>query len=143
MILDTNHFSFTVSNLDQSIAFYQNALGLKLLNRSTRDVEFSQAVTGIQGASLDIAYFEAYNVRIELIQYLSPESHKIDTKTSNIGSSHICFNVDGLEKLASNFLSHGGTMNGAICEVPAGPNQGKKVVYLDDPDGNTIEFIGK
>ena len=53
MILDTNHFSFTVSNLDQSIAFYQNALGLKLLNRSTRDVEFSQAVTGIQGASLD------------------------------------------------------------------------------------------
>ena len=27
------------------------------------------------------------------------------------------------------------------CIVPAGPNKGRGVAYLHDPDNNTIEFI--
>ena len=30
---------------------------------------------------------------------------------------------------------------GEICEVPAGPNKGRRVVYMMDNDGNNLEFI--
>jgi len=88
-----NHASFTVSNIEKSIIFYRDILGLKLLDTGRRGVEFSEQVTGIKGADLKIAYFEVNNCRVELIEYLAPKGQKIDTATFNVGSAHICFNV--------------------------------------------------
>ena len=36
-VLATNHTSFTVSDLDRSIAFFTEALGFEILNRAPRD----------------------------------------------------------------------------------------------------------
>ena len=71
MITNLNHASFTVSNLDESLKFYNQILGLKILDVSYRERSFSESVTGIKGANLKIAYFQANNCRIELIQYIT------------------------------------------------------------------------
>ena len=68
MIVNVNHVSFTVSSLDQSLGFYKNILGLKLLDISGRDPRFCEKVTGIKGAKLKIAYLSTANCCIELIQ---------------------------------------------------------------------------
>jgi len=141
MITNLNHASFTVSNLDESLKFYNQILGLKILDVSYRERSFSESVTGIKGANLKIAYFEANNCRIELIQYLSPKAKKIDTTTSNIGSAHICFNVDNFNLIVEKLKKHEVKFSGDICEIPAGPNKGKKVLYFEDYDNNTIEII--
>lgn len=136
-----NHASFTVSNLESSIKFYRDILTLKLLDTSTRDIEFSQNVTGIQDAHLKIAYFEANNCRVELIEYLTPECEHIDTKTCNVGSAHICFNVDSFDAFVDKLRSNNVRFSGDICMIPEGPNKGKKVLYFEDPDSNSIEII--
>lgn len=141
MITDMNHSSFTVSDIDKSILFYRDILGLKLLDTSTRGVEFSQKVTGIVGADLKIAYFEVNNCRIELIEYLAPKGEKIDTATCNVGSAHICFNVNNFTEFIKNLQKNNVKFSGDVCEIPGGPNKGKNVLYFEDNDSNSIEII--
>ena len=141
MITSINHFSFTVSDLERSISFYRDFLGLELISDCERDEEFSTRVTGIKGAKLDIAYIRASNCCIELIEYPAEISKKIDTSTCNVGSSHICFNVDDFDSWIEKINANEYRICGEVCLVPAGPNKGKQVVYFEDPDGNTIEFI--
>jgi catechol 2,3-dioxygenase-like lactoylglutathione lyase family enzyme len=144
MIKSMNHMSFTVRDLDVSVTFYRNILGLELENISSRDPLFSEKVTGIKGANLKIAYMKAPNCSVELIQYLSPVGKHIDTATNNVGSAHVCFIVDNFDKqvkmLKENRV-HIVSVDG--CLVPEGPNIGKGVVYFHDPDNNTIEFISE
>ena len=136
-----NHMSFTVKNLERSVDFYMNILGLELINKSTRDQNFSERVTGIPGAKLKIAYLGAPNCAVELIQYESPNGEKIDTKTSNVGSAHVCFIVDKFEVMVEELEKQEVVFPGKPSIIPGGPNQGRGVLYFEDPDGNTIEII--
>ena len=51
-ITGTNHTSFTVSDLDRSVAFFCEALGFTLLNKSPRDPAAIRRITGIEGADI-------------------------------------------------------------------------------------------
>ena len=141
MIINMNHASFTVSNIDKSIIFYKDILGLKHLDTSTRDIEFSQNVTGIKGADLKIAYFEANNCRVELIEYQAPVGEKINTATCNVGSAHICFNVRNFDNFVNNLRDNDVTFSGTVSLIPAGPNKGRSVLYFEYIDSNSIEII--
>ncbi len=48
MITTVNHTSFTVSDLDRSIAFYRDLLGMELMSLAGRDPAFVEKVTGIR-----------------------------------------------------------------------------------------------
>ncbi len=141
MISRMNHVSFTVSNLDASIIFYRDVLGLSLIDVAKRDVAFSEKVTGISGAHLRIAYFSASNCFVELIEYLAPAGEKLDTRTCNVGSAHVCFDVAEYDAFIARLRSHHVHFASEPQIVPAGPNKGRKVVYAEDPDGNTLEFF--
>lgn len=136
-----NHVSFTVSNLQKSIDFYTKVLGLELVNLSDRDEQFSSAITGICGAKMSIAYVKAANCSVELIEYTSSKGVLIDTATNNVGSAHVCFNVKNFDLWIEKLKENGVYFRGDVCFVPAGPNKGRKVVYVTDYDGNNIEFI--
>jgi catechol 2,3-dioxygenase-like lactoylglutathione lyase family enzyme len=141
VIINVNHTSFTVSDLDRSISFYRNLLGLELISLTGRDPAFSEKVTGIPGANLKIAYLQAPGHRLELIQYLSPSGEKLDCRTNNIGSAHLAFNVDNLPALYADLKAKGVQFKSEPLEVPAGPNKGTMAVYFTDPDGITLEFL--
>ena len=141
MITGVNHLSFTVSDVEKSAEFYKDVLGLKLMDICERDKDFSEKVTGIKTARLKIAYLEAVNCSLELVQYLCPPAQKIDTRTCNVGSAHICFNVSDFHQKLGRLREDGVHFAGSPCVIPAGPNKGKMVLYFEDPDSNTIEII--
>ena len=150
MILELNHMSFTVSDLARSVAFYRDVLGLELASLAERDPEFSARVTGIPGAHLRLAYLRAPNASViarwpgapgELIQYLQPPGARIDTRTCNVGSAHVCFIVNDFPALMERLRMAKVVFAGEVATVPAGPNIGRGVVYCEDPDGNTVEFL--
>ena len=114
---------------------------MTLINVSERDPEFSAALTGIPGAHMRIAYLRVLDYQVELIQYLSPKCEKIDTRTCNVGSAHIAFNVTGLQSIYERLSAEGVHFVSPPCVVPEGPNKGGLAVYLEDPDNNTIEFV--
>ncbi len=141
MITTMNHTSFTVSNLKEAVDFYQNVLGLELVSLADRDEEFSAAVTGISGAKLNIAYMKAPNCSIELIEYTGAAGVRLDTATNNTGSAHVCFNVADYDEWLVRLEQNHVRFRGELCQVPAGPNKGKRVCYCMDNDGNNLEFI--
>lgn len=141
MITGMNHISFTVSDLDRSIEFYQAAFGMEVFSKAPRPIDFTSRVTGIPGASLMIAYVGGPGYTLELIQYLEPEADKIDTRTCNVGSAHAAFNIDNFDEFLERAVAAGARLAGEVAEVPAGPNQGKPVAYIEDPDDNTIELL--
>jgi len=142
MILTTNHTSFTVSDVERSIAFYRDLLGFTLLSLAERAPGFAEMATGIPGAHLKTAYLEAPGGhRLELIQYLSPPGMKLDTRTNNVGSAHLALNVDDLRRVYREFRANGVRFKGEPVEIPAGPNKGNLMVYMLDPDDFTLELI--
>ena len=141
MITSVNHTSFTVSDLDRSIAFYRDLLGMELMSLAGRDPAFVEKVTGIPGANLKVAYLQAPGHRMELIQYFSPPGKKLELQTNNVGCAHLAFNVDDLPKMYVEMKAKGVHFKSAPQEVSAGPNKGTLTVYFTDPDGITLEFL--
>jgi len=141
MITSVNHTSFTVSDLDRSIAFYRDLLGMELISLAGRDPAFVEKVTGIPGANLKVAYLQAPGHRLELIQYFSPPGKKLELQTNNVGCAHLAFNVDDLPKMYAEMKAKGVHFKSAPQEVSAGPNKGTLTVYFTDPDGITLEFL--
>jgi lactoylglutathione lyase len=141
MITSVNHTSFTVGDLDRSIAFYRDLLGMELMSLAGRDPAFVEKITGIPGANLKVAYLQAPGHRLELIQYFSPPGKKLELQTNNVGCAHLAFNVDDLPKMYAEMKAKGVHFKSAPQEVSAGPNKGTLTVYFTDPDGITLEFL--
>ena len=115
---------------------------MELISLAERDPQFAEKITGILGAHLKTAYLRAPGGHhLELIQYLSPPGAKLDTRTHNVGSAHLAFNVDNLPKLYADWKAKGVHFKSPPMEVPGGPNKGNLAVYCTDPDGITLEFI--
>ena len=107
MYTNVNHASFTVSSVEKAVKFYVYSLGMKLIDISERDVAFTERVTGIPSASMRIAYVSVADFKIELIEYLTSRGEKLDTRTCNVGSAHICFNVDELDAMYAEMSTKG------------------------------------
>jgi catechol 2,3-dioxygenase-like lactoylglutathione lyase family enzyme len=142
MIKSVDHTSFTVCDVEKSVAFYRDLLGMELVSLAERDPAFAEKVTGIPGAHLKIAYLRAPGgYYLELIQYLSPPGTKLDTRTHNVGSAHLAFRTEDLPRMYAALNARGVPFKSPPIEVPAGPNKGNLAVYCTDPDGITLEFI--
>jgi len=141
MLKSVNHTSFTVSDVERSLKFYTELLGMEMISIADRPQDFCEKVSGIPGARMRIAYVRGADYNLELIQYLSPPGKKLDTTTNNVGSAHLCFVVDNLMEMYRDLSARGVHFRGQPVSVPAGPNKGGLVVYLTDPDGNNLEFV--
>ncbi|MBI4340615.1 MAG: VOC family protein [Chloroflexi bacterium] len=137
MITSHNHSSFTVSDLERSIAFYRDVAGFRLENVFEAQGEGIQKVTGFLDAHLKVAHLLLREFRLELIQYLSPRGNPVDLATNNVGSAHIAFYADDLDRTYREMEAMGVRFRGA----PAAGAPGRpRVAYFLDPDGITLEL---
>ena len=143
-VVATNHTSFTVSNLDRSVAFFRDALGFEVTSKAPRDPNLIQAVTGVKGGDVVIAYIRGPGHSLELIEYVGPaERGAVDSQPCDVGFAHVAYDVDNIDAAVTACAAHDVKPIGEIASVDKGPNAGSRVVYLRDPDGITIEFIQK
>ena len=141
-VIGTNHTSFTVANLDRSLAFFRDALGFKVTSKAPRDPRAIQQITGVDGAEVMIAYVRAPGHSIELIQYLGPEDRGIARpRPCDVGFAHVAFDVDDIDAAIKAGEAHGVQPIAVPFVTDAGPNAGSRVAYVRDPDGITFEFI--
>ena len=108
----------------------------------SRDPAFIEQVVAVPGADVEIAYMTAPGHTLELIEYRGPAGRgAVRPRPSDTGATHIAFNVDAIEAVVTAVRAAGFTVLSDPLQVTAGPNAGAKVVYTQDPDGVTIEFI--
>ena len=141
-IIATDHTGITVANLERSLAFWQGVLGFELSHRAHHTGDLASEVTGVPGAEILLAVLKGYSHKIELLEYLAPSDRKhIDLRPCDVGSVHVALTVDNLDAVLSAIAASGWKTAGKPQTLKTGPNAGKRVVYVRDPDGTTIEFM--
>jgi glyoxylase I family protein len=142
-ILAADHTGITVTNLERSLAFWRDVLGFELSHRAHQTGELAAEITGVAGAEILIAVLKTpTGHKIELLEYLAPADRKrFAPKPCDVGSLHIALMVDDLEAVLSAIAASGWEAAGRPQTLQSGPNAGKRVVYVRDPDGTTIEFM--
>ena len=141
-IIAADHTGFTVANLERSLAFWRDVLGFELSHRPHHTGDLAAEVTGVPGAEISIAVLKGYGHKIELLEYLAPPDRKrVTPRPCDVGSVHVAFTVADLDAVLSAIAASGWKAAGEPQTLKAGPNAGKRVVYVRDPDGTTIEFM--
>lgn len=142
-IIAADHTGITVSDLDRSLDFWQTVLGFELSHRAHQKGEMAEEITGVPGAEISIAVLKAPGHKIELLQYLAPPDRKqhVDLRPCDVGFAHIALIVDDLDAVVDQIAASGWKAAGQAQTLQTGPNAGKRVVYVRDPDGTTIELM--
>ncbi|MBI2468510.1 MAG: VOC family protein [Candidatus Rokubacteria bacterium] len=137
------HVGFTVSNIERSIEFYRDVLGLSLHRRQTGTAEYLSTVTGFQNVRLEIALLKTPdgNGMLELLQYVSHPAPPNDRETNRPGNAHVCFKVADIREACEELKRRGVRLISEPAEVTAGVHKGALAVYLRDPDDFTIELF--
>ena len=141
-VLGTNHTSFTVSDIDRTLAFFRDVLGFPATEKLARDPEMAAAVTGVAGAGITVAFVDAPGHRLEFVEYDNPPDRtKVAGRPCDTGFTHIALDVDDIEAAMTAASEHGFRANGSIQTSDKGPNAGRRIAYTTNGDGLTIEFI--
>jgi len=137
-----DHVGYTVSDLDQSVAFYSFLLEREPVARKTWDVEYLGRITGYPGISVEAAFFELPGgLTLELVQYLRPDHALVDMETFNVGNAHLSFFTPDLHGLFERLKGRAQMRSDAPVRIEWGPYEGGYAARVRDPDGITIELI--
>jgi catechol 2,3-dioxygenase-like lactoylglutathione lyase family enzyme len=143
-ILAADHTGITVSNLERSLTFWRDVLGFELSHTAHQTGEMASEITGVQGAEIKLAVVKTPGGhKIELLEYLAPRQRKanVDLRPCDVGFVHVALIVNDLDAILSAINASGWEAAGEPQTLQSGPNAGKRVVYVRDPDGTTIEFM--
>lgn len=134
-----HHASLTVADLDRSLHFYRDLLGVPVREQVDAAAETFSAVSGEASQHVRIADLDLGDGRVlELIENRDgnvPPDH---------GGSHIAFQVDDIVATHRRLVKAG--VKARSKPQPLGPEAGRHwagciVVYLTDPDGATVELV--
>ena len=143
-IISADHTGITVSNLERSLAFWRDVLGFELSHTAHQTGELAREIIGVEGAELKLAVLKAPGGhKIELLEYLAPpdRTKRTGLRPCDVGSVHVALTVNDLDAVLQCIAASGWKTAGKPQTLQSGPNAGKRVVYVRDPDGTTIEFM--
>lgn len=118
MIKHIDHLGIAVRSLDDSIPYYEKALGLKCEKREE-----------VPSQKVKTAFFHCGEVHLELLEPTSPDSPiaKFLEKNPHGGIHHVAFATDGIENQLAQAKLAGCQV---IHEVPFEGAAGKLVAFL-------------
>jgi len=143
-IIAADHTGITVSNLERSLAFWRDVLGFEPSHTAHQTSEMASEITGVAGAEIKLAVVKTPSGhKIELLEYLAPADRKRDAslRPCDVGHAHVALTVENLEPLLEKIATSGWKAAGKPQTLTKGPNAGKRVIYVHDPDGTTIELM--
>jgi catechol 2,3-dioxygenase-like lactoylglutathione lyase family enzyme len=134
-VLGVHHVALTVRDLDASANFYES-LGFALERRLEFDGPGAERVTGVPGASLEMAFLMLDGVRLELIRF-DPAGEQRVGEINDLGTAHICLEVNEIGRVHSELAARGARFVSPPYHHPSGVS----MAYFGDPDGNLVELL--
>jgi len=139
-----HHVGITVKNLDASIRFYHDVLGLQFSNEPSPwfDGPDLGPAVGVPGAALRQVSLLLGDTTLELLEYQSPPSETTRPLVSNnIGASHVALLVDDIRATKADLEAKGISFYSDVNTVDEGVLAGWRWVYFEDPDGYPLELV--
>ena len=142
------HFSFTVSDIDASVGFYRDLLGLELIHQQDQSNEYTRQLVGYPDAELRIAQLvvpgqprAVSSHDLELVEYLVPRGPGYGLGRHRPGASHLAFCVPDAWADHARLSAAGVRFVSEPQAITAGINQGGWTCYFLDPDDITLELV--
>jgi catechol 2,3-dioxygenase-like lactoylglutathione lyase family enzyme len=139
-----HHVGITVKDLDASIRFYHDVLGLAFSNEPSPwfDGEELGKAVGVPGGALRQVSLLLGDTTLELLEYRSPPSETTGPLSSNsFGASHVAFLVDDIAAKKAELEAKGITFYSGVNAVDEGVLAGWRWCYFEDPDGYPLELV--
>lgn len=146
MFTSIAHIGFTVQDLDRSVEFYRDVLGLSYLGEMEMGGPETAALFKEPGCTARVAYLATADKNaapVELIQFTSRSADKGTPSLFTTSISELCFATDDIDreyeelcKKGVRFLSEPQTFDST--EYGFGKS---RAVYFYDPDDNILELI--
>lgn len=120
------HTRMRVNDLEKTVRFYEQALGLKV----------SRRITSPRGAQLAFIQTPNSEEEIELCQMPEGTSPSVQVQPDLM---HLAFAVDDLQAFAKGLENKGFSLS----DGPSTTSSGSIIAFIDAPEGYEIELIQK
>ena len=128
-VLNVHHIGIVVPNIERSLRFWQNILGI--------DLDYTESVPSMD---LELAWLPVKSTRVELLEPTSNENNEYADflKNQGPGMHHICLEVDDIEGMLIRLRENNiGLKDKVAIQLP-----GRKLAFLqpEDCDGVIVEL---
>ena len=137
------HTGFVVRDIEESVRFYSEILGMRIAARTERQGEFLEQVLAFPNAHIKGGFVDmGEGHQLELIQYFSPHSGPNTVQRNDLGAAHLAFFVEDLDEFYAVTHEKGLQYNNPPASMfDENGNLSRKACYARDPDGNWLEFV--
>jgi len=133
------HVAVSTADLDRAVQFWSH-LGFHEVKRWDwpRGVSVINTFLGVEDSAARAALLEGHGSGIELFEFSAPEQPGSDDRSIHRhGYTHVCLQVDDLDAELERLGTVGFRTSGPPTDTP----DGRRMIYGQDPDGNTIELV--
>ena len=147
IVKNLDHVAVTVSDLEKSLPFYKEVLGLKEVERHLLDGETISTMAGKPAVVMQVVRLaspDTPDILIDLQQYVEPEGVVSNGALGMANHSHFCFGVDDLQATYEELQKKGVEFISAPVSFDLGEDWDYgvvKVVFFKDPDGFILELM--
>ena len=138
MIKTLGHVGLGVTDMQRSLEFYRDYLGMKqIMELEINDDRIGRAI-GVKGAKCRIVHLQLGENMLELFQYTNPAGKDVANKTQQYdhGLIHIGFEVNDFHRHMDELKKRGAEFLGEMVEF----RPGVWIAYFKGPDGEVCEF---
>jgi catechol 2,3-dioxygenase-like lactoylglutathione lyase family enzyme len=139
------HAGITVRDMEVSLRFYRDGLGLDVHFDRILDGDYLKTVLALDFSVIRAVYLTIPGGGfVELLEYQDIERLSAASRPCDFGAGHLCLYVEEIDELAARLARHGGRSRSAgPVDITSGPNAGARSIYFLDPDGYPVELFQK
>ncbi len=133
-----NHVGVTVHDIERSLAFYVDVVGMECYSRRRMQGEWFDVLTHNDGADIDVAMLRLDRFVLQLVQYHAGGGDALPLAHHHVGNPHLCINVSDVNAKHRDAIERGNLDPTPIVDILG---SGIRSFYVHDPDGLPVEFV--
>ena len=139
IVIGFRHTGIIVKNMKESKHFYENILGLVVMQDYEDDSKYINDVLGLSDGKIHMVKLKSKDgYIIELLEYINHPTDFSDLPFYNVGSCHIAFTVQNSDQMYQSLKNVGIEI---ISEPLLSSEKTAKVFFCIDPNGIRIELV--
>ena len=141
---DVSHIAICVRDIDKSLTFYRNILGMMVTKDEVQDttrggLPHTYKHSRKTRRTVHVAYEEGRTPFLVLTSHPGDRDKGEPIKLDQVGISHISFTVGNVKALADELVSKGVQIAGGI-EAFVDAKGNVRTIFVYDPDGILVQF---
>jgi catechol 2,3-dioxygenase-like lactoylglutathione lyase family enzyme len=134
------HVGIVVKDLEKSIHFWQELIGLKVISDNIEPSPYIEELLSLNAANLRTVKFSDNNgFIVELLKFASPSNNPDwQGDLSTTGLTHIALTVENVEELVRKLSEFS---YASLSKIMKSPNGQVKVVFINGPENLKLELV--